>query len=237
MRGTRELTVSVGVDAGIIPAYAGNTSLARLSSCSRRDHPRVCGEHVHFDRQRRYPPGSSPRMRGTRKPVKTKENGTGIIPAYAGNTSAARRREYRRWDHPRVCGEHCASRSNHLRLMGSSPRMRGTHQGWRDDGEVDGIIPAYAGNTRSDTGTSAGARDHPRVCGEHSHILRWRGDIMGSSPRMRGTPCRTPKKAISPRIIPAYAGNTSNIRLKERPPRDHPRVCGEHRLDATASNV
>ena len=228
MRGTLLRGRCSTLRTGIIPAYAGNTVIIKRQPPMAGDHPRVCGEHDCWAYWRVYALGSSPRMRGTRKPVKTKENGTGIIPAYAGNTSAARRREYRRWDHPRVCGEHCASRSNHLRLMGSSPRMRGTHQGWRDDGEVDGIIPAYAGNTRSDTGTSAGARDHPRVCGEHFNAVRSATSPQGSSPRMRGTRFIKNTGACPAGIIPAYAGNTWPYTGGRPSCRDHPRVCGEH---------
>ena len=65
MRGTRELTVSVGVDAGIIPAYAGNTTSSFTNTLLDGDHPRVCGEH-HACHPNAVPDrGSSPRMRGT----------------------------------------------------------------------------------------------------------------------------------------------------------------------------
>ena len=91
----------------------------------------------------------------------------GIIPAYAGNTISQARRYSKRWDHPRVCGEHrkfiinhdffkgssprmrgTPMSSAHLAMRsGSSPRMRGTHSVARERDAVVGIIPAYAGNT------------------------------------------------------------------------------------------
>ena len=46
MRGTRGLGHLQRFQAGIIPAYAGNTISAASCICSSRDHPRVCGEHT-----------------------------------------------------------------------------------------------------------------------------------------------------------------------------------------------
>ena len=93
-------------------------------------------------------------------------------------------------------------------ITGSSPRMRGTHQGWRDDGEVDGIIPAYAGNTLSPRLRAPVRRDHPRVCGEHQSVSVDIDNATGSSPRMRGTRFRRRHVFAPAGIIPAYAGNT-----------------------------
>ena len=45
MRGTQAAGVSDSGGAGIIPAYAGNTSPTITMRLCRRDHPRVCGEH------------------------------------------------------------------------------------------------------------------------------------------------------------------------------------------------
>ena len=45
--------------------------------------------------------------------------------------------------------------------------MRGALLGRTTEAEVDGIIPAYAGSTRTILVADDGRRDHPRVCGEH----------------------------------------------------------------------
>ena len=95
---------------------------------------------------------------------------------------------------------------------------------------VLGIIPAYAGNTRSRAPPNTGRWDHPRVCGEH---LWWNSSTIaspGSSPRMRGTQplWRTGDGAGG--IIPAYAGNTLCPLGCLKTLRDHPRVCGEHKM-------
>ena len=133
----------------------------------------------------------------------------GIIPAYAGNTSMAPCPPWAPRDHPRVCGEHSETALPVSFATGSSPRMRGT-LAWFVGATVDqGIIPAYAGNTHCRRTSSTKARDHPRVCGEHTGRGDSRGVTQGSSPRMRGTPITTKKYGHAVGIIPAYAGNTT----------------------------
>ena len=70
--------------------------------------------------------------------------------------------------------------------------------------------------------------DHPRVCGEHRPVSESAQTLLGSSPRMRGTPAAWPARSASKWIIPAYAGNTICRFRSNRDRRDHPRVCGEH---------
>ena len=66
MRGTRHVSSRRVVRMGIIPAYAGNTFCGASNHMQSRDHPRVCGEHIHRLHLERAYIGSSPRMRGTR---------------------------------------------------------------------------------------------------------------------------------------------------------------------------
>ena len=73
--------------------------------------------------------------------------GTGIIPAYAGNTLVDGLMQEGVRDHPRVCGEHDESMNPISVEEGSSPRMRGTLLVCHDGSFQYGIIPAYAGNT------------------------------------------------------------------------------------------
>ena len=106
MRGT---LLNLRVDSrngGIIPAYAGNTDRHELSGAFRGDHPRVCGEHLTGNPYLLMVQGSSPRMRGTLFFWTVWSSDSGIIPAYAGNTTAYPIVPVRRRDHPRVCGEH-----------------------------------------------------------------------------------------------------------------------------------
>ena len=152
----------------------------------------------------------------------------GIIPAYAGNTGTVLRLVCGRRDHPRVCGEHIETIAVAVAVMGSSPRMRGTHGGFQIRPWVDGIIPAYAGNTWRVVRSVGMCRDHPRVCGEHINPVLVMFCLTGSSPRMRGTLLLNALDSKASRIIPAYAGNTSSPFPRLRRSRDHPRVCGEH---------
>ena len=115
--------------------------------------------------------------------------------------------------------------------------MRGTHLFRLIRNHRARIIPAYAGNTWIDSFARAKKRDHPRVCGEHHMTsimvhLNW-----GSSPRMRGTPQVLCHYSSSLGIIPAYAGNTVSVGLREGFKEDHPRVCGEHGVTALWDKV
>ena len=213
---------------GIIPAYAGNTPWLLPVSGLARDHPRVCGEHSSSPWMLSEATGSSPRMRGTLHPPSGRQQPAGIIPAYAGNTSNTRLRVRTPRDHPRVCGEHDFDSSKFGGDLGSSPRMRGTHELFDGFGQAAGIIPAYAGNTSLLTRFSSMSQDHPRVCGEHFIEQTDAPRIVGSSPRMRGTLVDKAAVPFGGGIIPAYAGNTRSASLRSEAPWDHPRVCGEH---------
>ena len=187
MRGTPCVRSCMRRFRGIIPAYAGNTSIKARFCAADRDHPRICGEHSHTLKWKGDIMGSSPHMRGTLSAVVSDVLFAGIIPAYAGNTS----RVVRIWtwcrDHPRICGEHYGSRSGGMSALGSSPHMRGTLVKRQFDAGGRGIIPAYAGNTLPWRQCPTIFRDHPRICGEHvtvyKHVRGWKG----SSPHMRGT--------------------------------------------------
>ena len=95
-------------------------------------------------------------------------------------------------------------------------------------GRIYGIIPAYAGNTEVTIKRFTPLRDHPRVCGEHDSTMIGIVKVVGSSPRMRGTPHVQLDIELGGGIIPAYAGNTYKSLLFLPVPWDHPRVCGEH---------
>ena len=149
-------------------------------------------------------------MRGTLHVVAITQDRRGIIPAYAGNTLGKRRDETKRQDHPRVCGEHCRGVLHGRPSKGSSPRMRGTPTCRASVSLSGGIIPAYAGNTRTVRRIRLQAGDHPRVCGEHKNPRVNCRDFTGSSPRMRGTLRHHCGQFVNDGIIPAYAGNTAD---------------------------
>ena len=65
MRGTHFAVTLAAPAPGIIPAYAGNTTIHCMRASGNWDHPRVCGEHRVFLATVMFDAGSSPRMRGT----------------------------------------------------------------------------------------------------------------------------------------------------------------------------
>ena len=181
--------------------------------------------------------GSSPRMRGARPVGEPDGAPHGIIPAYAGSTSCTRIAARPGRDHPRVCGEHGGAVEATYDRMGSSPRMRGALRPPFSKSPSTGIIPAYAGSTRTVPCSRPPTGDHPRVCGEHSsESLRQRSQA-GSSPRMRGALTLGGDEVCALGIIPAYAGSTSPPRAARGSGRDHPRVCGEHVFSAVPSSL
>ena len=207
----------------IIPAHAGNSMSARISSSLRPDHPRACGELSLGVYQVAACVGSSPRMRGTPILRRALGNLRRIIPAHAGNSCSTSAVSSASSDHPRACGElakPCAVSS-----VGSSPRMRGTRDIWlaRSENVIRRIIPAHAGNSISMPTT---VRDViRRIIPAHA----------GNSISM---PTQSPETDHR-RIIPAHAGNSivsdhpratgnsSRARSPSLTESDHPRACGE----------
>ena len=73
----------------IIPAYAGSTACCLRAAYSRRDHPRIRGEHLGRSGGRAKNVGSSPHTRGAPSDVEKALIASRIIPAYAGSTTSA----------------------------------------------------------------------------------------------------------------------------------------------------
>ena len=194
--------------AGIIPACAGNTRAAAGWRASRRDHPRMCGEHALQPYKRGLALGSSPHVRGTLRGGEDFVGGVGIIPACAGNTRVRKGRDGRAGDHPRMCGEHNPFNGIVADFPGSSPHVRGTLRMIHHWSDIKGIIPACAGNTQTIFEPTCSMRDHPRMCGEHGISPSARRAVWGSSPHVRGTLTNTYDNGGLTGIIPACAGNT-----------------------------
>ena len=94
--------------------------------------------------------GSSPRVRGSRPDAQFSRCSAGIIPAGAGLTQTTISGIKSRWDHPRGCGAHLLDAAEPDKVMGSSPRVRGSHALHDVSDIVLGIIPAGAGLTSLD---------------------------------------------------------------------------------------
>ena len=228
LRGTHGKPFTQRYRCRFIPAPAGNTPYAARGPAACAVHPRACGEHPLGKGRRQRVGGSSPRLRGTHGLSAPGGHCDRFIPAPAGNTPSTRKRTNQAAVHPRACGEHRRWSSSWHWTDGSSPRLRGTHGRIRMGGIGGRFIPAPAGNTRACADSPRCPPVHPRACGEHPP-LRVRGqNIFGSSPRLRGTPCRNGLICGNVRFIPAPAGNTPESRPCRHRKTVHPRACGEH---------
>ena len=134
-----------------------------------------------------------------------------IIPAYAGSTRGSIHRENSPRDHPRIRGEHRDQVRAGLLVPGSSPHTRGALGRAAGESDPVGIIPAYAGSTRSPYRRHRRRPDHPRIRGEHELVSACSDDDRGSSPHTRGAQFMPVRAIASFRIIPAYAGSTRGV--------------------------
>ena len=168
MRGKLPLLQHVLHGERIIPAHAGQTHHRSCPVICYTDHPRACGANVRHRRSRPRQNGSSPRMRGKPHQRVMPPAGRRIIPAHAGQTRALARPDQRRTDHPRACGANSSGAFSMIRLIGSSPRMRGKRVGSVPVGILARIIPAHAGQTQSHQRNGKEDADHPRACGANN---------------------------------------------------------------------
>ena len=229
-RGAPPLRPVHGGWPGIIPAYAGSTSVMpswrrrsggssphtrgalvvfRYASRSFRIIPAYAGSTLPGQLRGRDGDGSSPHTRGALPPAPQGREGGGIIPAYAGSTRYRVRPSSRMKDHPRIRGEHISRLCGAGRRRGSSPHTRGALCAQPRIPRNSRIIPAYAGSTRTLYPTMSSTKDHPRIRGEHPSGPSRPGGLTGSSPHTRGAHEIGWKARGWDRIIPAYAGSTA----------------------------
>ena len=98
------------------------------------DHPRGCGAHSSRPANMIWNPGSSPRVRGSLVGHVWEWIDFGIIPAGAGLTISPFVRYIASRDHPRGCGAHMTSSRSAVTFAGSSPRVRGSPDGYGREG-------------------------------------------------------------------------------------------------------
>ena len=113
-------------------------------------------------------------------------------------------------------------------FSGASPRGRGKRPRSVRPGASAGLIPAWAGKTRSAPTSSAPTTAHPRVGGENPGSSGTPRHWSGSSPRGRGKLHVAAVVGLRVRLIPAWAGKTPSLPSSALPTRAHPRVGGEN---------
>ena len=226
--GPRERPERRGVPPGIISTRVGTTPARRAPGPTVRDHLHTRGDHPGSHSTQICSTGSSPHVRGPRPvPVDVHRLGR-IIPACAGTTDCHQRTSVTVRDHPRMCGDHVASKEDSSLAKGSSPHVRGPLPGGVEVRFRLGIIPACAGTTPPRIPRGRAGRDHPRMCGDHLNSTNRSAAWAGSSPHVRGPPRLRPRAVARGGIIPACAGTTLPRSRTHTARRDHPRMCGDH---------
>ncbi len=117
-----------------IPACAGNTPEPSPRALLSPVHPRMRGEHDGPYIRTEDGRGSSPHARGTHLGVGDAAKTGRFIPACAGNTCRPSHGTDADTVHPRMRGEHAATRAANSANSGSSPHARGTRASRRGPG-------------------------------------------------------------------------------------------------------
>jgi hypothetical protein len=199
--------------------------LRRQRNLEAGSSPRVRGERTEAFVHLPNVNGSSPRVRGTRLRCLGGCLDHRFIPARAENPASTQSVATRPPDHPRACGERLNRPRSHGCCGGSSPRVRGARQVHVLHQRLLRFIPARAGNASTSRQTRRRASVHPRACGERMGRRRNLDVLLGSSPRVRGTPLIGVQINSLMRFIPARAGNAWSSRRIESPVPVNTRAC------------
>ena len=245
-RGKRWKFSSTRMRRGSIPAWAGETQIDSAAARKMRVYPRVGGGNLHLDWDKPRVEGLSPRGRGKPACGQAMPRALGSIPAWAGETQIRRKagaaaRVYPRVGgetlfsdrlgltyqvYPRVGGGNLRAHRRAYALYGLSPRGRGKRSIADIANEFNRSIPAWAGETRRRWARHVLATVYPRVGGGNVGWATHRRRIRGLSPRGRGKPA-PPHPAVSrARSIPAWAGETVDLRGIRSRRKVYPRVGG-----------
>ena len=187
VQGTQFRFQFVKLLARFIPACAGNTIYRFRSGRPATVHPRVCREHKALTTPASFADGSSPRVQGTLMRIAPGKISGRFIPACAGNTTRNPGPNRMSPVHPRVCREHLQPGKQVGPVLGSSPRVQGTHREPLACPCSVRFIPACAGNTLRIQNINVLFSVHPRVCREHISETDEGAVYDGSSPRVQGT--------------------------------------------------
>ena len=150
-----------------------------------RDHPRLRGNNLLYNRFVGYELGSPPLTREQPARPQTAPTKHRITPAYAGTTCRATLVQRCRGDHPRLRGNNRFLSCPWGPCTGSPPLTR--EQLHEDHERVfpAGITPAYAGTTCIAFRGCDGLEDHPRLRGNNLLLLCRYAHRPGSPPLTR----------------------------------------------------
>ena len=209
------------------PARAGKNHLLRLSFCSRRKHPRVCGEELTISWARPLREETPPRVRGRKGNSRNPPSRMRNTPACAGKNAAMGKSNRYQQKHPRVCGEESTGPHDSNSSTETPPRVRGRKLHALLYRRNVGNTPACAGKKFY---TIVGRRSlwkHPRVCGEELPPTATNSPFSETPPRVRGRIRGRGQIEYAYRNTPACAGKKVGFVSSLVAPEKHPRVCGE----------
>ncbi len=216
-----------------IPACAGLTPSDGPFATGPPVHPRVRGAHGGSSPAPPSGRGPSPRARGSHGRSRRGGQDRRSIPACAGLTRCPGSGRVRPSVHPRVRGAHQEETGQHGRVLGPSPRARGSRIPQGHSLTLGRSIPACAGLTPARPQSETEPPVHPRVRGAHARGEAGHRITSGPSPRARGSRTCSVAAADALRSIPACAGLTARTGGNSPSDAVHPRVRGAH-VDAAS---
>ena len=158
------------------------------------------------------------------------------IPARAGEPHGHSRCSGQSEVYPRACGGTIADLAQQDCQYGLSPRVRGNLEPGQGVVQVNGSIPARAGEPMAFSVLAYRHKVYPRACGGTEDVTDRMRYAAGLSPRVRGNQTLTTRIHVWIRSIPARAGEPLPERRFLIRHRVYPRACGGTRpFDAPVS--
>ena len=215
-------------EAGLTPAFAGNTGTSVMEVCPAGAHPRIRGEYSILRITLGSLRGSPPHSRGIPWKKPPGRVASGLTPAFAGNTVADDQRHRVVEAHPRIRGEYGPVLAYPVAVAGSPPHSRGILRDQVVQEAEARLTPAFAGNTVGWAREYQVREAHPRIRGEYQEIVTQPFADRGSPPHSRGIQSLLTLTLTLVGLTPAFAGNTETTCARSARPRAHPRIRGEY---------
>ncbi len=161
-----------------------------------------------------------------RAPLRRNPWSAPVVPAHAGLVPGGAGMSDRSPRAPRACGVGPAATMGGSSGIRWSPRLRGwpRHVPGRPGNAL--VVPAHAGLAPSNRKTEQEALSGPRACGVGPTSTGWRWSQPKCSPRMRGWSLRGLLDPHDHVVVPAHAGWSRLVHLRQSPREGGPRACG-----------
>ena len=189
-------------------------------------YPRGCGGTIQGLEKHRQSEGLSPRVRGNPAGRHHDDEQERSIPAGAGEPRTDRESSPCQRVYPRGCGGTEITPPDITENSGLSPRVRGNLLENAKAAQVEGSIPAGAGEPRSQWCCQCRTQVYPRGCGGTGAASRHRAPQQGLSPRVRGNPMSKGGDENLHGSIPAGAGEPFWLKNGRVEMWVYPRGCG-----------